>query len=77
MEEECGFLKQSIKGSCILHPQLTRKWDFATHGPAAPTSAPWSIRCLLLLACGWTSTEFIFGFTLVTNSVGNISRSHI
>jgi hypothetical protein len=24
--------------------------------------------------CGWTSTELIFGFTLVTNSIGN--RSH-
>jgi hypothetical protein len=76
MEEECGFLKQSINGNRILHPQLTRKWDLATHGPAASTSAP-SIGCLLLLGCGWTSTEFIFGFTLVTNSVGNIQVSDI
>jgi hypothetical protein len=33
----------------------------------------WS--CYLLLSCGLTSIELIFGFTLVTSSVGN--RSHI
>jgi hypothetical protein len=42
------------------------------HAPA-PTSAP-STGCPLLLSCGWTSTELIFGLTLVTNAVGN--RSH-
>jgi len=40
----------------------------------APTCAP-STGCSLLLSCGWTSTELIFGFTLVTNSVR--SRSQI
>jgi hypothetical protein len=35
-----------------------------------PTIAP-SIRRMLLLGCGWTSTELIFGFTLVTNSIQN------
>ncbi len=39
---------------------------------STPTSAP-STGCLLLLRCGWTSTELIFGFTLVTNAVGNRS----
>ncbi len=43
------------------------------HSEPTPTIAP-STGCLLLLSCGWTSTELIFGFTLVTNSVGN--RSH-
>jgi hypothetical protein len=43
------------------------------HSEPAPTSTP-STGCPLLLSCGWTSTEFIFGFTLVANSVGN--RSH-
>jgi hypothetical protein len=46
----------------------------ASHSEPAPTSAP-STGCLLLLSCGWISTELIFGFTLVTNSVRN--RSHI
>ncbi len=60
MEKECGFLKQSINGSHILHPQLARKWDFATHGPAAPTSAP-SIGCLLLLGCGgWMNFNWVY-----------------
>jgi len=40
------------------------------HSELASTSAP-SIRCLLLLSCGWTSTELIFGFTFVTNSIKN------
>ncbi len=44
------------------------------HSEPASTSAP-STGCLLLLSCGWTSSELIFGFTLVTNSVGN--RSHL
>jgi hypothetical protein len=34
-----------------------------------------STGCPLLLSCGWISTELIFGFTLITNSVRN--RSHI
>ncbi len=42
--------------------------------PAALTSTP-STGCLLLLSCGWTPTELIFGFTLITACVGN--RSHI
>jgi len=45
-------------------------WPQWTSTPA-PTSTP-STGCPLLLSCGWTSsTELIFGFTLVTNSVGN------
>jgi hypothetical protein len=43
------------------------------HNELASINAP-SIGCLLLLSCGWTSTELIFGFTFVTNYVGN--RSH-
>jgi hypothetical protein len=43
------------------------------HNEPAPTSTP-STRCLLLLSGGWTSSELIFSFTLVTYSVGN--RSH-
>jgi hypothetical protein len=43
------------------------------HSQPTPTIAP-STGCLLLLSCGWTSTELKFGFTVVTNSVGN--RSH-
>jgi hypothetical protein len=38
----------------------------------APTSAQ-STGCPLLLSCAWTSTELIFGFSLLTNSVGNTS----
>jgi hypothetical protein len=34
-----------------------------------PTNAP-STGCSLLLSCGWTSTELIFGFTLATNYLG-------
>jgi hypothetical protein len=41
---------------------------YAGHSEPAPTSAP-STECPLLLSCGWTSTELIFGFTLETNSV--------
>ncbi len=44
------------------------------HSEPAHTSAP-SSGCMLLLGCGWTSTELIFCFTLATNSVRN--RSHI
>ncbi len=42
------------------------------HSEPALTSAP-STGCPLLLSCEWSSTELIFGFTLVTNSVGNRS----
>jgi hypothetical protein len=52
---------------------LLQQKKFHSEEPAS-TSAP-STRCPLLLSCGWTSSELIFGFTLVTNSVGN--RSHI
>jgi hypothetical protein len=43
------------------------------HPEPASTSVA-STGCLLLLGSGWTSTELIFGFTLVTNFVGNRSR---
>ncbi len=46
---------------------------FHDHSEPSPTSAP-STGWPLILSCGWTSTEFIFGFILVTNSVGNGSR---
>jgi hypothetical protein len=42
------------------------------HSEPAPTTAP-STGCLLLLCCGGTLTELIFGFTLVTNYVGDRS----
>jgi hypothetical protein len=54
----------------ITIPQGSDSWG---HNEPAPTGAP-STGCSLLLSCGWTSTEFIFGFKLGTNSVGN--RSH-
>jgi len=38
------------------------------HSGPAPTSAL-STGCPLVLSCGWTSTELIFCFTLVTNSL--------
>jgi hypothetical protein len=38
------------------------------HSEPAPTSAP-STGCPLFFSCGWSSTEFIFGSTLVINSV--------
>jgi hypothetical protein len=44
------------------------------HSEPAQTIAP-STGCPLLLSCGWTSTESIFGFRLVTNS--RRSRSQI
>jgi hypothetical protein len=44
------------------------------HSEPAHTSTP-SSGCMLLLGCGWTSTELIFCFTLATKSVRN--RSHI
>jgi hypothetical protein len=44
------------------------------HSEPPPTSAP-STGCLLLLSCRWTSTELVYGFTLVTNYVRN--RCHI
>jgi hypothetical protein len=43
--------------------------------PGYREPAPTSTGCPLLLSCGWTSTELIFGFTLLTNPVGN--RSHV
>jgi hypothetical protein len=43
------------------------------HSEPAPASTP-STGCLLLLSCGWMSTESIFGFTSVTNCVGLIYR---
>jgi hypothetical protein len=62
-----SFLKELLlshkRKPCVLGPQCTN-----THHPP-------STGCLLLLSSGWTSTELIFGFTLVTNSVRN--RSHI
>jgi hypothetical protein len=46
--------------------------SFSLDGEPAPTSAP-STGCPLVLSCGWTSTELILCFTLVTNSVRNRS----
>jgi hypothetical protein len=44
------------------------------HSEPAPTSAP-SRGCLLCLSCGWSSTELLLGFILVTHSIR--SRSNI
>jgi hypothetical protein len=44
------------------------------HSEPAPTSSP-STGCLLWLSCGWSSTELLFGFILVTHSIN--SRSNI
>jgi hypothetical protein len=54
-----------------------RVWDLEKTAPghSEPATSTPSTGCLLLLSCGWTSTELIFGFTLLTNSV--INRSHI
>jgi hypothetical protein len=60
-----------IYGYWQLHTQhwyihgIGSQWTSTHHTP--------STGCLLLLSCGWTSTELIFGYSLVTNSVGNKS----
>jgi hypothetical protein len=46
----------------------------ATVNQHPPAHHP-STGCLLLLSCGWNSTELIFSSTLVTDSVRN--RPHI
>ncbi len=61
------------KGPCEVHSTLIKSIVECQSEPA-PTSPPSTGRPLLL-SCGWTSTELIFDFTLVTNSVRN--RSHI
>jgi len=43
-------------------------WTRATVNQHPP--AHHSTGCLLLLSCGWTSTELMLRFTLVTKSVG-------
>jgi len=55
----CVAKLQKLKNVCLRHSE------------PVPTSAP-STGCLFLLTCGWTSTELILGFTLVTNSVGKL-----
>jgi hypothetical protein len=55
------------------YQQHQQRKNKGSHNEPAPTSAP-STGCPDLLSCGWTSTELIFGFASVTNSVGN--RSH-
>jgi hypothetical protein len=68
------------RGPTIPFPKLCNGLFFTCytceqpHHEPAPTSTP-SVGCPLLLSCGWISSESKFGFTLVTNSVGN--RSHI
>jgi hypothetical protein len=47
----------------LLHPTSTAP----STGPIHP----------FLLSCGWTLTQLIFGFTLVTNSIGLIYRPNI
>jgi hypothetical protein len=45
------------------------------NGPQWPNTHQCTIHwCLLLLSCGWTSTESIFGFTSVTTFVKNRSE---
>ncbi len=54
------------------HDHYMNPWKLLCNGgpnhEPAPTSTP-STGCPSLLSCGWTSTELIFGFTLVTNSI--------
>jgi hypothetical protein len=52
---------------------LSTNPDFVGHSEPAPISAP-STGCPLLFSCGWNWTKLIFGFTFVTNSVGNSSH---
>ncbi len=68
------FLESSLKLSKgMTIPKIMQNLPYISHSEPAPTSA-WSTECVLLLSCGWTSTELIFGFNLVTNSVGNRSE---
>jgi hypothetical protein len=50
-------------------PRVRTRYSLS-HSEPAPTSTP-STGCPLLLSCGWiSSTELVFGFTLVTDSIG-------
>jgi len=63
-------LHQGLEGDICI-PFLTLSC-FVGHYEPAPTSAPstgW--MPVFLLSCGWTSTELVYGFTLVTNSIRN------
>jgi hypothetical protein len=55
-------------------PPAFIKPAYRGHIKPSPTSAP-SSGCLLLLSCGWSSTELIFGFIWVINFVAN--RSYV
>jgi hypothetical protein len=73
------FIHRSIwwhYNSELPHASVGMYWSVGSegHSEPAPTSAP-STGCPLLLSCGWTSIELIFGFILGTNFVGD--RSHI
>jgi len=58
-----------------LDPEMQLGSDLGPQWTSAPTSAP-STGCPSILSCGWTSTELISDFTLVTNSVRNRSQTY-
>jgi hypothetical protein len=64
-----GYIPGLKTSQLHLSVILGMAYKQGSHSKPAPTSAP-STGCLLLLSCGWTSTELIFSFTLVTDSVG-------
>jgi hypothetical protein len=49
-------------------PRASIKPTYQGHSKPSPTSAP-STGCLLLLNCGWRTTELIFGFIWVISFV--------
>ncbi len=66
-----------LLGSCSLSNCKAISFFWFFFGHSQPTNTH---QCtihwmpVILLTCGWTSTELVYGFTLVTNSVRN--RSH-
>jgi hypothetical protein len=70
---ECALQVQIISsGSSLSRPQPPySEILYGTFAKELGHSEPPSTGCLVLLSCVWTSTELIFGFTLVSNFVGN------
>jgi len=66
-----------VEHGCVVPCHFPFEIDLARpQGTSTPTSAP-STGCPLLLSYGRASTELIFGFTLVTNSVRNRSDMQV
>jgi hypothetical protein len=60
------------RGDC--KPSFSKALTAVLTGDLLPRTYQCTIQWMpVSLRCGWTSTELIFGFTLVSNSVGNRS----